>query len=229
MSDSPAPVSFADFKLNKQLLTAVAEAGFTEPTPVQVQTIPLLLAGHDVLGIAQTGTGKTAAFGLPLLMKVKYAQGDHPRALIMAPTRELAMQLEKHLQKLAVHTDLRIFAIYGGLGPKTQIETIAKEIYGAGTVQYDSAAEKELKHIEDMGFGNVPVCIAKTPASFSDDPAKLGAPSGFTLHVREVKISAGAGFVVVLTGKVMTMPGLPKHPAAERIDVDDEGHITGLF
>ena len=118
------PAAFTDFKLNKQLLTAVAEAGFTEPTPVQVQTIPLLLAGHDVLGIAQTGTGKTAAFGLPLLMKVKYAQGEHPRALILAPTRELAIQLEKHLKALATYTDLRIYAIYGGLGPKTQIETI---------------------------------------------------------------------------------------------------------
>ncbi|HLK98066.1 MAG TPA: DEAD/DEAH box helicase, partial [Hymenobacter sp.] len=128
MSDTPQPLSFSDFKLNKQLLTAVAEAGFTEPTPVQIQTIPLLLAGHDVLGIAQTGTGKTAAFGLPLLMKVKYAQGIHPRALVMAPTRELAMQLESHLKKLAVHTDLRIFAIYGGLGPKTQIETIAQGV-----------------------------------------------------------------------------------------------------
>ncbi|MBO0359820.1 DEAD/DEAH box helicase [Hymenobacter sp. BT186] len=128
MSDTPQPASFADFKLNKQLLTAVAEAGFTEPTPVQVQTIPLLLAGHDVLGIAQTGTGKTAAFGLPLLMKVKYAQGTNPRALIMAPTRELAMQIETHLKRLATYTDLRIFAIYGGLGPKTQIETIAKGV-----------------------------------------------------------------------------------------------------
>jgi ATP-dependent RNA helicase RhlE len=118
------PATFADFKINKQLLNAVAEAGFTEPTPVQLQTIPLLLAGHDVLGIAQTGTGKTAAFGLPLLMKVKYAQGEHPRALILAPTRELAIQLEKHLKVLAVNTDIRIFAIYGGLGPKTQIETI---------------------------------------------------------------------------------------------------------
>ena len=115
------------------------------------------------------------------------------------------------------------------LSLKEKIETIAKEIYGAGAVQYDSAAEKELKHIEEMGFKDVPVCIAKTPASFSDDPTKLGAPSGFTLHVREVRISAGAGFVVVLTGKVMTMPGLPKRPAAERIDVDDDGHITGLF
>ncbi|MEE3452328.1 formate--tetrahydrofolate ligase [Dialister sp.] len=112
---------------------------------------------------------------------------------------------------------------------KAKIETIAKEIYGAANVQYDSAAEKELKHIEEMGFRDVPVCIAKTPASFTDDPTKLGAPSGFTLHVREVRISAGAGFVVVLTGKVMTMPGLPKRPAAERIDVDDDGNITGLF
>jgi len=118
------PATFADFKLNKQLLTAVADAGFTEPTPVQQQTIPLLLAGHDVLGIAQTGTGKTAAFGLPLLMKVKYAQGEHPRALVLAPTRELAIQLEKHLKALATNTDIRIYAIYGGLGPKTQIETI---------------------------------------------------------------------------------------------------------
>lgn len=125
MSDTPQVPAFSDFKLNKQLLTAVAEAGFTEPTPVQAQTIPLLLAGHDILGIAQTGTGKTAAFGLPLLMKVKYAQGTNPRALVLAPTRELAMQLESHLKKLAVYTDLRIFAIYGGLGPKTQIETIA--------------------------------------------------------------------------------------------------------
>ena len=112
---------------------------------------------------------------------------------------------------------------------KAKIETIAKEIYGAANVQYDSAAEKELKHIEEMGFRDVPVCIAKTPASFTDDPSKLGAPTGFTLHVREVRLSAGAGFVVVLTGKVMTMPGLPKRPAAERIDVDDDGNITGLF
>lgn len=115
------------------------------------------------------------------------------------------------------------------LSLKEKIETIAKNIYGAANVQYDSAAEKELKHIENMGFRNVPVCIAKTPVSFSDDPAKLGAPTGFTLHVRDVRISAGAGFVVVLTGKVMTMPGLPKRPAAERIDVDDDGNITGLF
>ena len=112
---------------------------------------------------------------------------------------------------------------------KEKIETIAKEIYGASHVQYDAAAEKELKHIEDMGYGDRPVCIAKTPVSFTDDPSVLGAPEGFTLHVRDCHVSAGAGFVVILTGKIMTMPGLPKCPAAEKIDVDDEGNITGLF
>lgn len=112
---------------------------------------------------------------------------------------------------------------------KEKIETIAKEIYGASHVQYDAAAEKELKHIEDMGYGDMPVCIAKTPVSFTDDPSALGAPEGFTLHVRDCHVSAGAGFVVILTGKIMTMPGLPKCPAAEKIDVDDEGNITGLF
>ena len=115
------------------------------------------------------------------------------------------------------------------LSLKEKIEKIAKEIYGAGDVQYDPTAEKELQQLEDMGFGQMPVCMAKTQMSFTDDPTKMGAPTGFTLHVREARVSAGAGFVVVLNGKIMTMPGLPKHPAAENIDVDDDGHITGLF
>jgi len=115
------------------------------------------------------------------------------------------------------------------LSLKEKIEKIAREIYGAGDVQYDPTAEKELKQLEDMGFGHMPVCMAKTQMSFTDDPTKMGAPTGFTLHVREARVSAGAGFVVVLNGKIMTMPGLPKHPAAENIDVDDDGHITGLF
>lgn len=127
-------------------------------------------------------------------------------------------------QGASYHT---LYDLEGSL--KDKIETIAKEIYGAADVAYDPAAAKELKHIEEMGFAHVPVCIAKTPASFSDDPTKLGAPEGFTLHVREARIAAGAGFVVILTGKVMTMPGLPRRPAAEKIDVDEEGNITGLF
>jgi ATP-dependent RNA helicase RhlE len=120
--------TFEDFKLNKQLLNAIADAGYEKPTPIQLKAIPVIMGGHDVMGIAQTGTGKTAAFLLPILMKVKYAQGTNPRALILAPTRELAMQIEDHISLLAKYTDLRHTAIYGGLGPKTQIETISKGI-----------------------------------------------------------------------------------------------------
>lgn len=116
--------SFENFKLNKQLLDAIREAGYTKPTPIQEKAIPLALAGHDVLGIAQTGTGKTAAYVLPILMKVKYAQSMHPRALVLAPTRELAIQIEKVFVQLSQYTDLRIVSLYGGLGPKTQIEKI---------------------------------------------------------------------------------------------------------
>ena len=113
---------------------------------------------------------------------------------------------------------------------KDKIETVAKEIYGAASVSYSDAASKELKNIEEMGFGNLPVCMAKTQYSLSDNPALLGRPEGFDLNVRDVYVNAGAGFVVVLTGKILTMPGLPKSPAAERIDYDEEaGLITGLF
>jgi ATP-dependent RNA helicase RhlE len=118
--------TFEIFALNRQLLNAVADAGYTEPTPVQEKTIPMTLQGHDVLGIAQTGTGKTAAYLLPILMKIKYAQGKDIRCLILAPTRELAMQIDGAISELAKYTDLRHTAIYGGLGPKTQIETIQK-------------------------------------------------------------------------------------------------------
>ena len=115
------------------------------------------------------------------------------------------------------------------LSLKEKIHTVASEIYGAAKVNYTPAAEKQLRKLEELGFGKLPVCMAKTQYSLSDDPAKLGRPSGFELSVREVYVSAGAGFVVVLTGAVMTMPGLPKEPAAYRIDVDDDGVITGLF
>lgn len=112
---------------------------------------------------------------------------------------------------------------------KEKIETVAREIYGADGVTYSAAAEKELSHIEAMGMGDFPVCMAKTQYSLSDDPKKLGRPQGFKINVREVYVSAGAGFVVAVTGAIMTMPGLPKRPAAFDIDVDDSGKITGLF
>ena len=116
------------------------------------------------------------------------------------------------------------------LSLKEKIETVAKEIYGADGVTYSPAAERELKRITDLGMGDFPICMAKTQYSLSDDAKKLGRPSGFKINVREVYASAGAGFVVALTGKVLTMPGLPKVPAAEGIDYDEENEkITGLF
>ena len=120
--------NFEQFKLNRQLLNAIEEAGYTEPTPIQEQAIPLALAGQDLLGIAQTGTGKTAAYTLPLLMRIKYAQGEHPRALIMAPTRELAMQISEAINALSKYTDIRTVVLYGGVGPKTQIENLRKGV-----------------------------------------------------------------------------------------------------
>ncbi len=110
-----------------------------------------------------------------------------------------------------------------------KIEAVVKRVYGGDGVVIDKKAQKQIDTLTSLGYGNLPVCIAKTQYSFSDDPTKLGAPEGFTVTVRNVKISAGAGFVVVLTGEIMTMPGLPKVPAAEKVDVDDNGVITGLF
>lgn len=114
-------------------------------------------------------------------------------------------------------------------GLKEKIETVAKEIYGAEGVNYSDTANKQLAKLEELGFGNLPVCIAKTQYSLSDNPALLGRPKDFRVDIREAYVSAGAGFVVVLTGAIMTMPGLPKKPAALVIDVEDDGRITGLF
>ena len=115
------------------------------------------------------------------------------------------------------------------LSLKEKIETIAKEIYGADGVEYAPAAEKQLAKIESMGFGKLPICMAKNQYSLSDDATMLGRPTNFKIHIREVYVSAGAGFVVALTGAIMTMPGLPKVPAANGIDVNEAGQITGLF
>ena len=112
---------------------------------------------------------------------------------------------------------------------KEKIETIAKEIYGAGSVSYSPAASQAITRLEKLGYGELPICMAKNQYSLSDDPKLLGCPKDFLINIREVYVSAGAGFVVAITGTVMTMPGLPKHPAAESIDVNEDGVITGLF
>ena len=112
---------------------------------------------------------------------------------------------------------------------KEKIEMIAEKIYRADGVIFEGNAKKQLAQLEELGFDNVPVCMAKTQFSFSDNPALLGAPRGFHITVTDLKIDAGAGFIVAKTGNIMTMPGLPKVPAAEKIDVDNTGKITGLF
>ncbi|MBQ2902190.1 MAG: formate--tetrahydrofolate ligase [Agathobacter sp.] len=136
---------------------------------------------------------------------------------------------EKVLETLETKTSNFKVLYDDALSLKEKIETVAREIYGADGVTYTAAAEKELKRITDLGMGDLPVCMAKTQYSLSDDATKLGRPSGFTINVREVYVSAGAGFVVAINGSIMTMPGLPKKPAAFEIDVNEEGVITGLF
>jgi len=116
--------TFEEFNLNRQILNAVADAGFTVATPIQEKAIAPVLSGQDIFGIAETGTGKTAAYVLPILMQLKYAQGDAPRALVLAPTRELAMQIAEHVKIFSKYTDLRSVVVFGGIGPKTQIEQI---------------------------------------------------------------------------------------------------------
>ena len=144
---------------------------------------------------------------------------------------EGALELAKEVAELADSGKSGYKPLYDAkaLTIKQKIETIAKEIYGAKDVNFDAAALKTIKEAEELGFGDYPVCMAKTQYSLSDDAKKLGRPTGFTLNVREVRISSGAGFIVALTGSIMTMPGLPKHPAALDIDVDCDGVIDGLF
>ncbi len=160
--------SFENFNLNKQLLNALADAGFETPTEIQQKAIPIITGGQQVIGIAQTGTGKTAAYMLPLLMKVRYAQGKEPRAVILAPTKELVVQLAEHARNFAKYTDLRIVAIYGGVGVKTHADSIANgadiivatpgrfmEIYLKGDLpvkQIKTLVLDEADRMMDMGF-----------------------------------------------------------------------------
>ena len=139
------------------------------------------------------------------------------------------MDLARKVLKLAEGENNFRFIYDTSLSIMDKIETVAKEIYGASGVDFTPNAVKEIKKIEEIGYGNTPVCIAKTQYSLSDDPMKLGRPENFRITVRDVKVSAGAGFVVALTGDIMTMPGLPKRPAAEMIDIDETGKVTGLF
>lgn len=187
-------------------------------------------------------------YGLPLVVAINAFAQDTPEELeairshcaahgvnvalseVFGKGGEGGIELAKEVVALATSGKADFKLLYGEeLSLKEKIETIAKKIYGAVGVNYTKEANNALKDFEKMGYGHLPVCMAKTQYSFSDDPALLGRPEGFEITIKNCRIAAGAGFVVVLTGDIMTMPGLPKVPAAEKIDVSDDGVISGLF
>lgn len=187
-------------------------------------------------------------YGLPLVVAINAFAQDTPEELeairshcaahgvnvalseVFVKGGEGGIELAKEVVALATSGKADFKFLYGEeLSLKEKIETIAKKIYGAVGVNYTKEANNALKDFEKMGYGHLPVCMAKTQYSFSDDPALLGRPEGFEITIKNCRIAAGAGFVVVLTGDIMTMPGLPKVPAAEKIDVSDDGVISGLF
>ncbi len=161
---------------------------------------------------------KCKALGVNVVLSTVWAEGGRGGEALAREVVRLCEE-EKHF-RFAYDTDMSI---------PEKIEAIVRRVYGGDGVSIAPAAKKEIDKLTALGFGKLPVCMAKTQYSFSDDATKLGAPEGFTVTVRNVKVSAGAGFIVALTGDIMTMPGLPKSPAAERIDVDENGKITGLF
>lgn len=187
-------------------------------------------------------------YGLPLVVAINAFAQDTPEELeairshcaahgvnvalseVFAKGGEGGIELAKEVVALATSGKADFKLLYGEeLSLKEKIETIAKKIYGAVGVNYTKEANNALKDFEKKGYGHLPVCMAKTQYSFSDDPTLLGRPEGFEITIKNCRIAAGAGFVVVLTGDIMTMPGLPKVPAAEKIDVSDDGVISGLF
>ena len=162
---------------------------------------------------------KCRALGVNVVLSTVWADGGRGGEAL---AREVVRLCEEE------HGNFR-YCYPDGLGIADKVRAVVRKVYGGSDVQFLPAAEKQIVRLTELGYGNLPVCIAKTQYSFSDDPTKLGAPEGFTVTVKQVKVSAGAGFVVVLTGDIMTMPGLPRVPAAEKIDVTDDGRIVGLF
>ncbi len=189
----------------------------------------------------------TDVYGLPAVVAVNRFPTDTDREIeiivdkcrtlgvntvvsdVWAKGGEGALELAKEVCALCEKENRFTYCYDDSLSIEEKIEAVVKKIYRGNGVYFDKKAKKELDKLTALGFGKLPVCIAKTQYSFSDDPTLLGAPENFGVTVRNVKVSAGAGFVVVLTGEIMTMPGLPKKPAAENIDVDENGVITGLF
>ena len=246
-------VSFEDFKFNRQILNAIADAAYTQPTPIQQKAIPPILNGQDVMGIAQTGTGKTAAYVLPLLMRLKYAQGDAPRALIVAPTRELALQIEENIRAFAVNTDLRVVSMYGGLGPTTQIEQVKAgcdmivatpgrfmDIYLAGhivTKAIQVLVLDEADKMMDMGFmPQINRILEVVPrkrqnllfsATMSDKVHQLSA--NFLEFPTVIEVTPQATPAQTVTQKLFYVPNVKTKINLLKKLLDEEGDITKLM
>jgi len=161
---------------------------------------------------------KCRALGVNVVLSTVWANGG-----------EGGRELAEEVVRLCEEPNDFSFSYEDELSISEKIEAVVKKIYGGDGIIIAPQAQKQIAQLEALGYGKMPVCMAKTQYSFSDDATKLGAPEGFKVTVRNVKVSAGAGFIVVLTGDIMTMPGLPRVPAAEKIDVDDNGRISGLF
>ncbi len=240
---------YANLKPDTVVLVASVRAlkmhGGEDKKNLKNENIEALKKGMDNLKVHIENIKK---FGLPVVVAINKFPTDSPTEIETvenevkkmgvrfalsegfekggAGTEALAREVVESIEK----DENTFHRIYDWEMPiKTKIETIAKEIYRAGKVEYSPRALSDIRKIEKSGYGNLPIIMAKTQSSLSDDPKVAGAPSGYTFTIREVKLSAGAGFIVPIAGEIMTMPGLPKEPAAVNIDVDDDGQITGLF
>jgi len=240
---------YGGFRPDATVLVATVRAlkmhGGVAKNNLQAADVPALERGLANLEKHIENIGK---FGVPVVVALNHFPTDTPEEIDLVLTRCRELGVEAALSKVFAEggqggeelgrkvlqvlesCPSRYRPLYDWKLPiKEKIKAIAGEIYGADGVSYSNAAEQAIAKYEAQGFGGLPVCMAKTQYSLSDDAAKLGRPSGFTVTVKEVRLSAGAGFIVALAGSIMTMPGLPKKPAANEIDIDEEGTITGLF
>ncbi|HVS90803.1 MAG TPA: DEAD/DEAH box helicase [Mucilaginibacter sp.] len=245
--------SFDDFKFNRQILNAIADAGYTEATDIQQKAIPPILNGQDVMGIAQTGTGKTAAYALPIIMRLKYAQGENPRALIVAPTRELAIQIEENIRAFAKYTDLRTVILYGGIGPKAQTEQVKKgvdiivatpgrfmDIYLAGNIVTKTLQVLVLDEADkmmDMGFmPQINRILEVVPrkrqnllfsATMSDKVRQLSA--NFLEFPTEIEVTPQATPAQTVEQKLYHVPNIKTKINLLKYLLDEEGDIKKLM
>jgi formate--tetrahydrofolate ligase len=230
------------------LVTTVRSLKYQGGAPMNVLGTPDTEVLQKGLGNLEAHLENITGFGLPVVVAINRFGSDSEEELALVKKAAASFGAKAVVSEVFARggegglelADAILEAVSGeqkpfkprydlGMSFKEKIEILARTVYGADGVDFVDGAEKELAALEAAGYRNLPVCIAKTPLSLTDDPVKKGRPKGFRISIREVRLSAGAGFIVAISGQIMIMPGLPKVPAAERIDIDDEGNISGLF